>query len=77
MDVENSGGIVGHIKCAASGPAGSANISVTQGNIDPTLLVEGLDMLDEASEIEIAVIVYAVEHDDVVDALLTRLERIL
>lgn len=75
-DVEKLGGIVGHVKCAASNGEGSLHISVTQAGIDPTVVVNNLEVLDEDSEINIAVICFAVEHQELLDILLTRLERV-
>ena len=75
-DVEKLGGIVGHVKCAASNGEGTLHISVTQAGVDPTVMVNNLEVLDEDSEINIAVICFEVEHQELLDILLTRLERI-
>lgn len=75
-DVEKLGGIVGHVKCAASNGEGSLHISVTQAGIEPTVMTSNLEVIDEDSEINIAVICFAVEHQELLDILLTRLERI-
>ena len=75
-DVEKLGGIVGHVKCAASNGEGSLHISVTQAGIEPTVMANNLEVLDEDTEINIAVICFAVEHQELLNILLTRLERI-
>ncbi|MDD6785416.1 MAG: hypothetical protein PUD81_04070 [Eggerthellales bacterium] len=77
FDVEQAGGIVGHIKCAAVSEKGSARISVTAANIEPTVQAEGLEALNEEADITIAVIVYAVEPPVLLEMLVTRLERVL
>lgn len=77
FDVERLEGIVGHIKCAASSEAGTARISVTAGNLDPIVWIDGLDDLDEDADINIAVIAYAVKPKDLLEAFLARLERVL
>ena len=75
-DMEKLGGIVGHIKCAAAENGKSLRISTTQAGLEPTLVVDGLEDLTDESEISIAVIVFGVEHGEILDSLLTRLEQV-
>ncbi len=75
-DMEKLGGIVGHIKCAAAEDGKSLRISTTQAGLEPTLVIDGLKDLTDESEINIAVIVFGVEHGEIIDSLLTRLEQV-
>lgn len=74
-DVEKQGGIVGHIKCAASCGEDFVRISVIQSGVAPTIAGSGIDELNEDADISIACIVFALGHEEVLDALLTRLEH--
>lgn len=75
-DVEKLGGIVGHIKCTAVGNEGTLRVSVTQAAVAPTIVVDNLEVLNEESEITIAIICFAISHQEILESLLVRLERL-
>ena len=76
-DVEAAGGIIGHIKCIAAQENASSRISITQANVEPSVFVDNLSMLTKDSKINVALIVFGVSHDALLDYFTTRLKRVL
>ena len=74
-DIEEAGGLIGHIKCAAQNGESFARISVTQAGIDPFVESHNLKILNEETDISLALIVFAVEHEQIISALLVHLKH--
>ena len=74
-DIEEAGGLIGHIKCAAQNGESFARISVTQAGIDPFVESHNLEILNEETDISLALIVFAVEHEQIISALLVHLKH--
>lgn len=76
-DVEEAGGFIGHIKCVATQESACSRISITQAGVEPSVFVDNLSMLTRDSKINVALIVFGVSHDALLDYFATRLKRVL
>ena len=75
--IESEAGIVGHIKCTATDDTGTAHISVTQASVDPTIIVNGIDVFSEEAEINIVIIEYGIEHADLLTVFADCMKAVL
>ena len=74
-DIEEAGGLIGHIKGAVQNGESFARISVTQAGTVPFVEANNLEILNGETDISLALIVFAVEHEQILDSLLVHLKH--